>query len=109
MADDLQEYEVAVGVCGGIAAYKVCSVISDLVQRGAGVLVGLDTYGRSFYRQGQGCSQYLHHIDAGTGDRVGHLHSSNLGRNIGGGSDCKVLVKSHLLVRPARLFNSASV
>ena len=31
--------EVIVGVCGGIAAYKACEVVSKLVQRGAGVTV----------------------------------------------------------------------
>jgi len=38
---DLEGYEVIVGVCGGIAAYKVCSVVSALVQRGAGVTVAM--------------------------------------------------------------------
>lgn len=37
MAADLKGYEVIVAVCGGIAAYKVCAVVSDLVQRGASV------------------------------------------------------------------------
>jgi len=32
---------VIVAVCGGIAAYKVCSVVSALVQRGAGVIVAM--------------------------------------------------------------------
>jgi len=32
---------VVVAVCGGIAAYKVCSVVSALVQRGAGVTVAM--------------------------------------------------------------------
>ncbi len=36
---ELQGYEVVVGVCGGIAAYKVCQVVSSLVQRGVGVTV----------------------------------------------------------------------
>ncbi len=39
MPDDLRGYELVVGVCGGIAAYKVCDVVSGLVQRGAGVQV----------------------------------------------------------------------
>ncbi len=34
---DLSGFEIVVGICGGIAVYKVCSVVSDLVQRGAGV------------------------------------------------------------------------
>lgn len=37
--DDLRGYEVVVAVCGGIAAYKVCTVVSRLAQRGAGVTV----------------------------------------------------------------------
>ncbi len=38
---DLAGYEVLVAVCGGIAAYKVCQVASELVQRGAGVSVAM--------------------------------------------------------------------
>lgn len=38
---DLAGYEVLVTVCGGIAAYKVCTVVSRLVQRGAGVTVAM--------------------------------------------------------------------
>lgn len=34
---DLAGREVVVGICGGIAAYKVCAVVSALVQRGCGV------------------------------------------------------------------------
>jgi len=37
----LAGYEVIVGVSGGIAAYKVCTVVSSLVQRGAGVTVAM--------------------------------------------------------------------
>ncbi len=48
MSDDLAGYEVVVGVCGGIAAYKVCSVVSDLVQRGAGVQVAMTKAARRF-------------------------------------------------------------
>lgn len=33
--------EIIVGVCGGIAAYKACDVVSKLVQRGAGVTVAM--------------------------------------------------------------------
>lgn len=36
---DLRGYEVVVAVCGGIAAYKVCTVVSRLAQCGAGVSV----------------------------------------------------------------------
>lgn len=38
---DLAGYEVLVCVCGGIAAYKVCAVVSELAQRGAGVSVAM--------------------------------------------------------------------
>lgn len=38
---DLAGHEVLVAVCGGIAAYKVCPVVSALVQRGAGVTVAM--------------------------------------------------------------------
>ncbi len=48
MSDDLASYEVVVGVCGGIAAYKVCSVVSNLVQRGAGVQVAMTKAARKF-------------------------------------------------------------
>lgn len=34
---DLSGFEIVVGISGGIAVYKVCSVVSELVQRGAGV------------------------------------------------------------------------
>lgn len=40
-ANDLGGYEVLIGVCGGIAAYKVCTVVSRLVQAGAGVTVAM--------------------------------------------------------------------
>jgi len=36
---DLTGYEVVIGLGGGIAAYKVCHVVSQLVQRGGGVSV----------------------------------------------------------------------
>lgn len=38
---DLAGYEVLLGVTGGIAAYKVCTVVSTLVQRGCGVTVAM--------------------------------------------------------------------
>ena len=38
---DLNGYEIIVAVCGGIAAYKVCNVVSALVQRGGGVTVAM--------------------------------------------------------------------
>ena len=37
LAGEFAGREVVVGICGGIAAYKVCSVVSALVQRGCGV------------------------------------------------------------------------
>lgn len=40
--------EVIVGVAGGIAAYKVCHVVSGLVQRGAGVTVAMTRSARRF-------------------------------------------------------------
>lgn len=40
-ARTLDDYEVLVCVCGGIAAYKTCEVVSALVQRGAGVTVAM--------------------------------------------------------------------
>ena len=45
---DLVGYEVLVGVCGGIAAYKVCQVVSELGQRGAGVTVAMTEAGARF-------------------------------------------------------------
>lgn len=45
---DLANYEVIVAVTGGIAAYKVCEVVSRLVQRGAGVTVAMTRAARRF-------------------------------------------------------------
>lgn len=45
---DLAGYELLVGVGGGIAAYKVCHVVSRLVQRGCGVTVTLTQAGTQF-------------------------------------------------------------
>lgn len=45
---DLGGYELLVGVGGGIAAYKVCQVVSRLVQRGCGVTVTLTAAGTQF-------------------------------------------------------------
>ena len=39
--ESLRGYEVLVCVAGGIAAYKVCELVSQLAQRGAGVTVAL--------------------------------------------------------------------
>ena len=47
-ARDLAGYEVLVGVCGGIAAYKSCTVVSRLVQRGAGVTVAMTAAAQRF-------------------------------------------------------------
>lgn len=46
--DDLAGREVIVGVSGGIAAYKVCDVVSQLVQRGCGVTVAMTRAARRF-------------------------------------------------------------
>jgi phosphopantothenoylcysteine decarboxylase/phosphopantothenate--cysteine ligase len=40
--------EVIVGVCGSISAYKVCEVVSQLVQRGAGVTVVMTDSAQKF-------------------------------------------------------------
>jgi phosphopantothenoylcysteine decarboxylase/phosphopantothenate--cysteine ligase len=45
---DLSGYEVLVCVCGGIAAYKVCAVVSELAQRGAGVSVAMSEAAAQF-------------------------------------------------------------
>jgi phosphopantothenoylcysteine synthetase/decarboxylase len=37
----LKGRELIVGVCGGIAAYKVADLVSQLVQAGAGVTVAM--------------------------------------------------------------------
>lgn len=47
-AEDLSGREVVVAVCGGIAAYKVCHVVSRLVQRGAGVTVAMTAAATKF-------------------------------------------------------------
>lgn len=45
---DLAGYELLVAVGGGIAAYKVCEVVSRLVQRGCGVTVAMTQAGTRF-------------------------------------------------------------
>ena len=45
---NLAGYEVLVAVCGGIAAYKVCEVVSALVQGGVGVTVAMTRAARKF-------------------------------------------------------------
>lgn len=45
---DLAGYELVVGVGGGIAAYKVCALVSRLVQRGCGVTVTMTEAGTKF-------------------------------------------------------------
>lgn len=47
-AADLADYEIVVAICGGIAAYKVASLVSALVQRGAGVTVAMTAAGQRF-------------------------------------------------------------
>src|SRR5215212_856041 len=44
----LKGREIIVGVCGGIAAYKVADVVSKLVQLGAGVTVVMTKEARKF-------------------------------------------------------------
>lgn len=46
----LTDYEVVVGVCGGIAAFKVATLVSQLVQAGAGVTVAMTPSARRFIR-----------------------------------------------------------
>ncbi|GAG41697.1 unnamed protein product [marine sediment metagenome] len=45
---DLAGFELLVCVCGGVAAYKVCEVVSTLVQRGVGVTVAMTKAARKF-------------------------------------------------------------
>ncbi|UCE59572.1 MAG: bifunctional phosphopantothenoylcysteine decarboxylase/phosphopantothenate--cysteine ligase CoaBC [Phycisphaerales bacterium] len=45
---DLAGYEILIAVCGGIAAYKVCQVVSHLAQRGCGVTVAMTKAARKF-------------------------------------------------------------
>jgi len=45
---DLQGYEVVVGIGGGISAYKVCQVVSRLVQRACGVTCTMTEAGMRF-------------------------------------------------------------
>lgn len=44
----LDEYEILVCVCGGIAAYKTAALVSSLVQRGCGVTVAMTRAARRF-------------------------------------------------------------
>ncbi len=44
----LKGREIVVGVCGGIAAYKVADIVSKLVQRGAGVTVCMTAEAQKF-------------------------------------------------------------
>ena len=46
--NDLATREIIVGVCGGIAAYKVADVVSKLVQLGAGVTVAMTDEAQKF-------------------------------------------------------------
>jgi phosphopantothenoylcysteine decarboxylase/phosphopantothenate--cysteine ligase len=47
----LTGYEVLVCVCGGIAAYKTASLVSELVQQGCGVSVAMTRNARRFVGQ----------------------------------------------------------
>lgn len=46
--EDLLGYNILVAVTGGIAAYKVCDVVSRLVQRGADVTVAMTRAAQQF-------------------------------------------------------------
>jgi phosphopantothenoylcysteine decarboxylase/phosphopantothenate--cysteine ligase len=46
----LKGREIVVGVCGGIAAYKVADIVSKLVQAGAGVTVCMTTEALEFVK-----------------------------------------------------------
>src|SRR5262245_20956586 len=48
LSAELSDYEVVVAVCGGIAAFKTASLVSALVQRGAGVSVAMTDSARKF-------------------------------------------------------------
>jgi phosphopantothenoylcysteine decarboxylase/phosphopantothenate--cysteine ligase len=50
-AGDLSGYEVVLGVGGGIAAYKACTVVSRLVQQGCGVTVAMTANATRFVGQ----------------------------------------------------------
>lgn len=45
---DLAGYDVLVAICGGIAAYKTATLVSRLVQRGAGVSVAMTEAAQRF-------------------------------------------------------------
>jgi phosphopantothenoylcysteine decarboxylase/phosphopantothenate--cysteine ligase len=47
---ELAGREVVVGICGGIAVYKVCSLVSALAQRGCGVTCVMTRSARRFVR-----------------------------------------------------------
>ena len=48
MADHLSNRQILVCVCGGIAAYKVCDLVSKLVQQGAAVSVAMTAEAQHF-------------------------------------------------------------
>jgi len=48
VGSDLKGYEVVVGIGGGIAAYKVCQVVSQLAQKGCGITCTLTEAGTRF-------------------------------------------------------------
>ena len=48
MANDLSTRQILVCVCGGIAAYKVCDLVSKLVQQGAVVSVAMSAEAQHF-------------------------------------------------------------
>ncbi|MDB5326636.1 MAG: bifunctional 4-phosphopantothenoylcysteine decarboxylase/phosphopantothenoylcysteine synthetase, partial [Phycisphaerales bacterium] len=48
LAQPLKGREIVVGICGGIACYKVADVVSKLVQAGAGVTVAMTEDAQKF-------------------------------------------------------------
>jgi phosphopantothenoylcysteine decarboxylase len=48
MLDRMKNREILLGVCGGIAAYKVADLVSKLVQSGAGVSVAMTAAATKF-------------------------------------------------------------
>lgn len=135
-SEDLAGFEVLVCVCGGIAAYKVCDVVSELVQRGArttvamtrsaGKFVGSVTFealtGRpvleSLWKQGRaGSIQHIEQTAAADLVIVAPATANIIGKIAGGLADDLVSTlvmsaASDVLLAPAmntRMWNSAAV
>ena len=88
-APDLAGYEVIVGVCGGVAAYKTCTVVSRLVQQGAGVSVLMTRAARKFVgaQTFQALSGRRVHISLWAGEN----HHSPQHLRLGEGQDLMVI------------------